>query len=106
MPKRKLTGEVVSNKMLKTLVVKVGSIKEHPKYKRRYKFHKKYKAHIEEGEYNIGDLVMIEECNPMSKEKKWRVVKKITSAAKKEVAEEITEEIKEETAQEITQEIK
>ena len=101
MPKRKLTGEVVSNKMLKTLVVKVESVKVHPKYKRRYKFHKKYKAHVKEGEYNIGDWVMIEECTPISKEKKWQVVKKIASAAKEEVAEEIIEDDKEEIPQEI-----
>lgn len=75
MPKRKLTGKVVSNKMAKTIVVEIESIKVHPKYERRYKVHKKYKAHNESGEYNIGDKVVIEECNPISKDKKWRVVK-------------------------------
>ena len=77
MPKKKLTGKVFSNKMQKTIVVKVERLKEHPKYKRRFKTHKNYKAHIEEGEYNIGDKVVIEECMPISKDKKWRVIKKI-----------------------------
>ena len=74
MPKRQLQGTVVSNKMQKTVVVEVERIKEHPKYKRRYKVQKKYKAHDERGEYHIGDRVIIEECRPISKEKRWRIV--------------------------------
>jgi len=77
MTKRQLTGIVVSNKMAKTVVVKVERIKKHPKYKRRYKVHKKYKAHDEKNEYKIGDKVIIKECRPISKEKRWRVIKKI-----------------------------
>ena len=77
MPKKQLTGTVISNKMQKTVVVEVERQKEHPKYKKRYKTHKKYKAHIEIGEYKIGDRVIIEECRPISKEKRWRVIKKI-----------------------------
>ena len=92
MPKKQLTGIIISNKMQKTVVVKVERIKEHPKYKKRYKVHKKYKAHNEgeedksspstlrsacvKGEYNIGDKVVIEECKPISKDKRWRVIKK------------------------------
>lgn len=75
--KRKLQGIIVSDKMEKTVVVKVERIKEHPKYKRRYKVSKKYKAHLEESDYKIGDKVMIEECRPISKEKHWRVIKKL-----------------------------
>lgn len=75
--KRKLQGIIVSDKMEKTVVVKVERIKEHPKYKRRYKVSKKYKAHLEESDYKIGDKVMIEECKPISKEKHWRVIKKL-----------------------------
>ncbi len=63
--------------MQKTIVVQVERIKEHPKYKRRYKFHKKYKAHVEDGEYKIGDRVVIEECRPISREKRWKVIKKV-----------------------------
>jgi len=75
MPKRQLTGVIVSNKMAKTLVVEVERVKEHPKYKRRYKIHKKYKAHYNEGEFKVGDKVTIIECRPISKDKKWKVVK-------------------------------
>jgi len=77
MAKKSLKGKVVSNKMQKTVVVRVERIKIHPKYKRRYKVHKSYKAHDEKGEYKIGDKVIIEACRPMSKEKSWRVTKKI-----------------------------
>jgi small subunit ribosomal protein S17 len=77
MPKRQLIGKVVSNKMQKTVVVEIERLKEHPKYKRKYKVKKKYKAHDEKGEYHIGQKVIIEECRPISKEKKWRVIKKI-----------------------------
>ncbi len=77
MPKRELKGLIVSDKMQKTVVVEVERIKEHPKYKRRYKVHKKYKAHVENGEYKMGDKVVIRETRPMSKDKKWEVVSKI-----------------------------
>ena len=74
MPKKKLKGVVVSDKMTKTIVVKVERIKKHPKYKRRYKSHTKYKAHDENQEYHIGDNVIIEEAKPISKDKKWKVI--------------------------------
>ena len=82
MPKKQLQGIITSNKMTKTVVVKVESIKVHPKYKKRYKVHKKYKAHVEDGEYSIGDRVLIEECRPMSRDKKWKVIKKVDEAKK------------------------
>ncbi len=75
MPKKVLTGRVVSDKMKKTVVVEVERLKEHPKYKKRYKVRKKYKAHDEKEECKIGDKVLIEECRPLSKEKRWRVIK-------------------------------
>jgi small subunit ribosomal protein S17 len=77
MPKRKLQGIVVSDKMQKTAVVQVERIIEHQKYKRRYKSHAKYKAHDENKEYHVGDRVVIEETNPISKDKKWKVIQKI-----------------------------
>ena len=77
MPKKQLTGTVISNKMQKTVVVSVERLKEHPKYKRRFRVHKKYKAHDEKEEYQVGDRVIIEECRPISKEKKWKVIKKL-----------------------------
>ena len=75
--KHKLQGIVSSDKMKKTVVVSVERIIEHPKYKKRYFSHKKYKAHDEKGEYKIGDTVVIEECRPLSKDKRWKVIKKI-----------------------------
>ncbi len=75
MPKKRLKGTIVSNKMQKTVVVRVERFKEHPKYKKRYRVHKKYKAHIEDGNFKVGDKVLIEECGPISKDKKWRVIK-------------------------------
>ena len=77
MPKKQLTGNIISNKMQKTVVVRVERLKEHPKYKRRFKVHKNYKAHIDQGEYTVGDKVVIEECRPISKDKKWKVIKKL-----------------------------
>ncbi len=77
MSKKTLTGKIVSNKMQKTVVVEVERIKKHPKYKRRYKRHKKYKAHVKDGEYKVGDKVIIQECRPISKDKRWRVIKKL-----------------------------
>jgi len=77
MAKKKLKGIVISDKMEKTVVVKVERIKEHPKYKRRYKVYKKYKAHDEKEKCKVGDKVTIEECRPISKEKRWRVIEKI-----------------------------
>lgn len=77
--KKQLTGKVISDKMQKTVVVLVERLKRQSKYRTRYKTHKKYKAHDEKGEYKIGDVVIIEECRPLSKEKRWRVIKKITS---------------------------
>jgi len=77
MPRKTLQGIVVSDKMQKTVVVKVERIKEHPKYKRRFKIHKKYKAHDEKGEFHIGDKVIIEETTPISKGKTWKVIQKI-----------------------------
>ena len=77
MPKRKLTGIVVSDKMQKTVIVKIEIIRQHPRYKRRYKVHKKYKAHDEKEEYKMGDKVVIEECRPISRDKRWRVISRI-----------------------------
>lgn len=78
MPKHQLQGTIVSNKMQKTVVVSVERIKKHPKYKKIFKVHKKYKAHAADP-FEIGDKVVIEECNPISKDKKWKVINPSTS---------------------------
>ncbi len=75
--RNKLKGVVVSDKQEKTVVVRVERLKEHPRYKKRKKVHKRYKAHDEKQEFKEGDVVIIEETRPISKEKKWRVIKKI-----------------------------
>jgi len=73
MPKKQLQGTIISNKMQKTVVVRVERVKKHPRLKRRYKIYKKYKAHVEKGDFKVGDKVTIEECRPLSKEKRWEV---------------------------------
>ena len=75
--KRTLRGTVVSDKMDKTVVVRVDSIKVHPKYGKRFTRSRKFKAHDEKGEYKTGDVVKIQEIRPLSKEKCWRVVGKV-----------------------------
>ncbi|EKD33086.1 MAG: hypothetical protein ACD_76C00094G0017 [uncultured bacterium] len=75
--KKLLTGTVVSEKMAKTVVVKVDDEKVHPIYKKRYVVSKRYKAHDPNKDYHVGDVVTIEETRPMSAQKRWRVVKKI-----------------------------
>lgn len=77
MPKKQFSGTIVSDKMAKTAVVKVETVVSHPKYKKRRRVFKKYKAHYEEGDFKIGDRVVIEECRPISKDKKWRIVSKM-----------------------------
>lgn len=74
---KKLQGEVISDKMDKTVVVKVLQLKTHPKYFKKYRVQKKYKAHDENNEYHIGEIVEIQESRPMSKEKKWKVLRKV-----------------------------
>lgn len=75
--KRRFQGKVVSNKMDKTIVVITERIKKHPKYQKRYKVHKKFKVHDEKNEAKIGETVIFEECRPISKEKRWRLVARI-----------------------------
>ena len=62
--------------MEKTVVVKVNRFKLHPTYKKRYRVSKNYKAHDPRNQYKVGDKVEIEECRPLSKDKRWRVVNK------------------------------
>jgi len=78
--KKRLKGEVISDKMDKTVVVVVKRSVTHPLYKKKYTISKKYKAHDEKNEYKVGDFVEIEYVSPISKEKKWRVVGKIKSS--------------------------
>ena len=54
-------------------MVRVDSLKKHEKYQKFYKVSKKYKVHDDKGEYKAGDIVMIQETRPFSKEKRWKV---------------------------------
>jgi small subunit ribosomal protein S17 len=72
--KRKFSGQVVSDKGDKTIVVVVKSTRLHPKYLKRYITSKKYKVHDENNEYHAGDKVAFVECRPISKDKRWRVL--------------------------------
>jgi len=67
-------GTVVSNKMDKTIVVSVESLKKHRLYKRTYKQTKHFYAHDDENTCQVGDIVRIEETRPLSKMKRWRLV--------------------------------
>ena len=75
---RTLKGTVVSDKMQKTVVVAVTRLVKHPKYRKQYKMTTRFKAHDENGEYHTGDVVMIGETRPTSKEKRWTVLGKET----------------------------
>lgn len=71
--RKELKGVVVSDKMDKTVVVRVDRLKMNLKYRKRYKVSKKYKAHDEENKFKIGDVVKIIENKPLSREKRWVV---------------------------------
>ena len=74
------TGKVVSDKMDKTIVVAVETYKKHSLYHKRIKYTKKFKAHDENNQAKIGDMVKIMETRPLSKDKNWRLVEIIEAA--------------------------
>jgi len=71
--RKEVVGEVVSNKMKKTIVVEVTRKKAHPLYGRVISTGKKFYAHDEKNEAHIGDVVRLEETRPLSKLKRWRL---------------------------------
>jgi small subunit ribosomal protein S17 len=73
-------GKVVSNKMEKTIVVAIETYKKHDLYHKRIKVTKKFKAHDENNEAKIGDIVKIMETRPISKDKRWRLVEVVEVA--------------------------
>jgi small subunit ribosomal protein S17 len=73
-------GRVVSDKMDKTIVVAVETYKKHDLYHKRIKYTKKFKAHDENNEAKIGDVVEIMETRPLSKDKRFRLVKVVEKA--------------------------
>lgn len=72
-----LKGKVVSDTMDKTVVVLIEFFKKYPKYEKYMKISKRLKAHDEKNEYKKGDIVMIQECKPISKDKRFRILHKI-----------------------------
>jgi small subunit ribosomal protein S17 len=79
--RKEVVGEVVSNKMHKTIVVQVTRKKAHPFYGRVIARNKKFYAHDETNQAHVGDLVRIEETRPLSKLKRWRLKDIVRKAA-------------------------
>ncbi len=105
-------GQVVSDKMDKTVVVAVQSPKRHPLYRKTIKRVLKYKVHDEKNECRVGDKVRIIETRPLSREKRWRVVEIIAKGEVVEISpEEITREdlakvVPEKKAEKVVAEVK
>jgi small subunit ribosomal protein S17 len=81
MPVKERIGIVISNKMEKTIVVKIENRYPHPIYSKILVKTKKYLAHDELSECNIGDQVLVEECRPLSKRKRWKLVKILSKSS-------------------------
>ena len=84
--RKERVGEVVSNKMAKTIVVRVERRFPHPQYKKIVTAYKKFYAHDEKAEAKIGDTVRIEETRPLSKLKRWRLIEVVERNAEETVA--------------------
>ena len=80
MPKRVLTGTIVSDKGDKTVVVRVDRRVKHPLYGKIIKLSKKYHAHDADNAFSLGEQVRIQECAPISKLKTWTVVERVGAA--------------------------
>lgn len=76
-----LVGTVMSNKMDKTVVVAVTTVKQHPRYKKTIRLTKKFKAHDEENLCKMGDRVQIIESKPISRHKRWSVMEILERAS-------------------------
>ena len=73
---RRLKGIVISNKMSRTAVVRIDRLEKHSKYRKYFRASRKLKAHDDGNETKIGDVVIIEETRPLSKDKRWRIVER------------------------------
>ena len=81
MPVKEQIGVVVSNKMQKTIVVKVENRYPHPIYSKTMLRSKRYLAHDELEQCHIGDQVLVQECRPLSKRKRWKLVKILSKSS-------------------------
>lgn len=79
--RRRLRGRVVSDKMDKTVVVEVARTVKHPRYRKYVTHVRTFKAHDEENDYKVDDLVVIEESRPLSRTKRWVVVERVAASA-------------------------
>jgi len=86
-------GRVASDKMQKTIVVAVEELKRHRVYKRTYRYTTRFKAHDEYNEARSGDIVVIEETRPLSKEKRWKLVKILNRAVQTMAVEEVVAQL-------------
>lgn len=78
--RRRLIGRVSSDKMDKTVVVETIRLKMHPVYKKYIRVRKRYKAHDEQNQCRIGDRVEIAEHRPLSRDKRWKVIRLVERA--------------------------
>lgn len=78
--RKSMIGTVTSDKMEKTITVRVETVKQHPLYKKTIRTNKKYKAHDESNEAKTGDVVRITETRPLSKDKRWQLVEIVRKA--------------------------
>jgi len=78
--KRTKTGRVVSDRMKQTIVVRAEERRLHPQYRKHVMRHFKFHAHDPREEASVGDLVRIEECRPISRTKRWRLVEIVERA--------------------------
>ncbi len=81
MPVKQEIGIVISNKMAKTIVVKIENKYSHRMYSKTLIKTKKYLAHDELQECNIGDQVLVQECRPLSKRKRWKLLKILSKSS-------------------------
>lgn len=79
---RVFVGVVVSDKMKKTVVVRIDRIRVNEKYGKQYKQSRSFHVHDEKGEYKVGDVVRFVETRPLSRMKRWRAIGKVAAAAK------------------------
>jgi len=79
--RRVLQGVVISDAMNKTITIQVERLQKHPKYHKYIRRHTKYHVHDEKNDAHIGDQVEISECRPMSKLKRWRLIKVLGNSA-------------------------
>lgn len=88
---QQLEGVVVSDKMTRTVVVEVTRLMKHRQYGKFVTVSKRYKAHDADSQYHTGDKVVIKACPPISRDKRWTVVKKIGSVNKVAAVDEASE---------------